>query len=235
MDKIEQEIIEYANNDKELGWLIFENEGQEWRFPKRATVWAVLGESAATRQLLPDYEAFAESGWKLQLDNPFHTDALIGAGFDIDNAYDHGSPEYNAWIYAGFLIEKEYREILKFDFTVLVNNLPIDRNYVSVMVYDYETLNENTWSSSSIFCAEPPKGDWDRRRCIVIPNGSIDYDLAAQNADVIITETGGKLCHLATVSRERGKIMIRIDNAVERFPRFSKFSINLVDLTIDLV
>ena len=234
MDKIAQQIIEYADNDAELGWLEFEHEGQQWRFPKRATVWAVLGNSAATRQLLPEYEAFADTGWKLQLDNSYHTDALLGAGIDIDNAYDRG-PAYEAWHHAGFLIEQEYRKKLKFDFTVLVNNLPTDRTYISVQVYDYKPLKKDTWTNSSIFCADPPKEDWDLRRCIVIPNGSIDYDLAAQNADVIITETGGPLCHLATVSRERGKLMIRMDNAVKRFPRFSTFDINLTDLTIDLV
>jgi hypothetical protein len=67
----------------------------------------------------------------------------------------------------------------------------------------------------------------------VIPNASIQYDLAARNADVIITEVGGSLAHLAIVSREKGKILLRVDNAVERFPYWTKLRVDLDTLKLE--
>lgn len=160
---------------------------------------------------------------------------MLAAGIDLEHAYDYDSRHYNAWHEACRYTEKEFSKNYSFDFVVLANTLPTDRTWVYCKVYDHEPLEPNTISNINIHCAdEAPEKDWDVRRAIVIPHGGIEYDLAAQNADVIITEVGGKLCHLATVSREKGKLMIRVDNAIERFPTFTKMEIDIENMKITL-
>ena len=235
LKEITKQIVNYADNDAEFGWLTLVEDGLEFRFPKRALVWAVFKESLAISRLLPEYESFAGSGWKLPLDNSYHTDALLGAGIDLDDAYEYDSEGYRAWHRAVYEIDKEYRNVFKYDFIVLANTLPTDRKYITAMVYEHELLEPNTTSSISIFCAESADDEWGRRRAIVIPNGSAKYDLAGQHADIIISERGGPLCHMATVAREQGKLMIAIPDAVERFPRFTTLNFDLTDNTINLV
>ena len=69
-------------------------------------------------------------------------------------------------------------------------------------------------------------------KAICLPSAGIEYDLLAQNADVIITEIGGPLVHLATVSREKGKLLIRVDNACEKFKPFSLLNLDLGEMTL---
>ncbi len=52
---------------------------------------------------------------------------------------------------------------------------------------------------------------------IVIPNASVDFELSALKAGLIICENGGKLAHLCIVGREFGIPLIRIDNATKIF------------------
>lgn len=230
--ELRNEIHEYADDDTEYGWLLLHHEGRNYRFPKRAFIWYIFGNMTPLHDILPEYEAFSPSGLKLQMDNRYHSDVWLGAGFHIDDTYDHGSPQHGAFYEAERMIEKEMREIVQFDFTILANGLS-DKSRISCMVYDH-TPKENPRSKTNyhIEDAEPPKDKWDRLRAICIPNASIEYDLVARNADVIITEVGGELAHLAIVSREKGKVLIRVDNACKKFPYFSKLRIDFEDLTL---
>jgi len=235
IDELKFNITNYANNDEECGWFVIEHEGETFSFPKRAIMWAVFGNSNAISKLLPEYEAFSDYGLKMQGDNVFHTDCWLGAGFDIEDAYEHNTKESQAWVNAMYQIEHSFEDLLSFDFIILANELKTKENLMNARVYQYDKpLGKNSWSSTHIDCADKPSENHGQLRCIVIPNASVEYDLAVRNADIIITETGGKLSHLATVSREKGKLMIRMDDAVERFPNFTKFWINLDDLSLEL-
>lgn len=236
IEQARKDVIEFANNDAECGWLDLAHRGNSYRFPKRALIWYVFGRMHAITDLLPPYEAFAPMGAKLQLDDPYHTDTLLGAGIALDLGLQFDHPDTEALSLAVREIENEYRNEFKFDFTILANNLEIlnDRSSITVQVYDYpEPIDlSQRWQSSHIDCADAPEDEWDKRRAIVIPHAGIEYDLAARNADVIITEVGGPLAHLATVSREKGKLLIRVQGAMERFSWPAKLSINIDDLTI---
>ncbi len=217
-------VKDYANNDKEHGWLKVVHEGKVYNFPKRALIWYVFGKMHAVRDLLPEYKAFTYSGFKMQMDNPYHTDMMLGAGL---------TDSYHDCIYeARRLIEKEYEKIFSFDFTVLADGRKDKDPYFSFTVYEHTPMRDGTtWSSMNIHCQDKNDDKYEKK-AIVIPNAGIEYDLAAVNADIIVCEQGGPMAHLALVSREKGKILIRVDNAIERFPTFSKLWLNLNKLTL---
>jgi phosphoenolpyruvate synthase/pyruvate phosphate dikinase len=50
---------------------------------------------------------------------------------------------------------------------------------------------------------------------IVIPHGGENYHVPGMKCKAIICEIGNRLCHLAIVTREYGKIMVRMPNAIE--------------------
>lgn len=226
-------IVEYADNDIECGWLLVWYEGTLFRFPKRALIHYTLGNMPPLRSILPPYTPFSDRGLKMPMDNPFHTDVVLGAGLELDDdVYCAGGALVHALHQAQNLIEDEYEDKISFDFTILANGLDGDHYRGDVMVYDYAPLPENTTSSIHVDCAAVPVSRYDTLRCIVIPHAGIKYDLAARNADVIICEVGGPLAHLALVARNSGKLLIRVNDAVELFPQFSKMQFNLREFTL---
>lgn len=238
VETTKQKIIDYANNDKEYGWVKVTVEGKPFKFPKRALIWYVFGNSSAAIPLLPEYESFCGRDFKMYNDNAYHSDAWLGAGLDIDKAYDHdGDIELaqEAFHEAKDIIEDEMQKVLSFDFTVLANALPDKLSSASMMVYEADKdLPSNI--SSNIHIQSQKKTDLNKYspqlKAICIPKAGVEYQLLAENADVIITETGGKLVHLATIARESGKLLIRVDNAMKKFPKFSKLYIDLNTLTL---
>lgn len=219
-------IRDYADDDKEYGWVELVHEGVQYRFPKRALIWYVFGNMTAIRNLLPEYTPFSYSGMKMMNDDRFHTDVILGSGL-----YD---TYHDALHEAENMVEAEYEDQFRFDFTVLADGRKDKYSRISCMVYEYDPPLEEGVSSNIHIQSQTkgPKGEWDKRRCIVVPRASVEFDIAAINADVIITEVGGPMAHLALVSKEKGKILLRVHNAVEQFPPFSQIHINLEGLTI---
>jgi len=230
IEVLRQEIITYADKDSEHGWLVIRHEGKQHKFTKRALIHNVFEKMAPLQDLLPEYTPFSPPGLKLQMDDRYHSDVWLGAGFDLDDVYDD-SDDKDAYYEAIIAIEDEFHKITEFDFTILANGMDMDHIRCAVFEFD-PPLKKDSWSNTHVDSADKPNTDFDDRRCIVIPHAGIEYDLPARNADVIITEQGGKLSHLSTVSREKGKLLIRMDNAIERFPIFSRFTIDLEKLTL---
>lgn len=109
----------------------------------------------------------------------------------------------------------------------------------SAMVYEHTpALDPGVYSSIHIDSAGGKKPDPDdlmpRLCAICIPHAGVEYERAARNADVIITETGGKLAHMATVARESGRLLIRVDNACDRLPPFTKINFNMTRQTMEI-
>lgn len=50
---------------------------------------------------------------------------------------------------------------------------------------------------------------------IVIPHGGAKYHVEGMKCKAIITEIGNRLCHLAIVTREQRKTIVRMPNAME--------------------
>jgi phosphoenolpyruvate synthase/pyruvate phosphate dikinase len=63
----------------------------------------------------------------------------------------------------------------------------------------------------------PDRGDEvTENSIIVIPHGGQKYHIEGLKCKAIITEIGNRLCHLAIVTREQGKLLVRMDNAMEQ-------------------
>lgn len=238
---LRQEIAQFADQDTELGWHEEVYEGKLYKFPKRALLWSVFRQSSAIRKLLPAYKPFSHRGMKMAGDCPFHSDTWIGAGLDPDQAYEDDLDKHDeagraaiaAFQEAKNSVEYAMRDQFSFDFVVLANGRRDTSPFLSVFVYEaMAPLPANTYSSIHIQCQKPEKRRNGGLKAICLPDASVKYDVVAKNADVIITEQGGPLVHLATVSRETGKLLIRVDNAMEKFPPFSTLSINLNTLKI---
>jgi hypothetical protein len=234
---LKQKITQFANADGEFGWVKTQVDGKPYKFPKRALMWYIFGNSSPIIPLLPKYTPICGHGYKMQGDNPYHSDAWLGGGLCLDKAYKREGAEpqdLQAFSQAKDLVEDEMQDIISFDFTVLANGL---KNITSANLSVYEalkTLPPNSTSSSHILCQEskPRSRYFPQLNAICLPHAGMEFDLVAQKADVIICETGGKLAHLAIVSREQGKLLIRVDNACKRFPVFTKLDIDLNQLTL---
>lgn len=50
---------------------------------------------------------------------------------------------------------------------------------------------------------------------IVIPHGGEDYHVPGMVCKAIITEIGNRMCHLAIVTREQHKTLVKLPNAME--------------------
>ena len=161
LEILKQKIIAFANGDKEYGWQEVVHEGRLFKFPKRALIWYVFGNSTAAIPMLPEYSAFCDIGFKTNGDNPYHSDIWLGAGYCLSKAYpdefnenDHESKlAFEALSEANFIVEQEFSKLLSFDFTVLANGLPKQLTSMTMHVYESEReLPPNTYSSNHIQC-----------------------------------------------------------------------------------
>lgn len=229
-DELKNKIIEYANNDTEFGWFHINYEGLNYKFPKRALIWYTFGKMIAIKERLPEYTPFSYSGFKLPMDNCYHTDCMLGSYENENDLYDYRSNLMKACRKASWLIEEEYEDIFNFDFTILANSWK-GPNFFKFMVYDHIPL-DFVGSSNIHILSALEKDNQRTKRAIVIPHAGIEYDIVARKADIIITETGGKLCHLAVVARETDKLLIRVENAIKTMSKFDMFWMDLNSYTL---
>lgn len=235
MQQLINAIRTFADQDTEYGWFEFVYEQSLYKFPKRAFMHYLFHKSPTARALIPAYKARSPSGLKMHNDNPFHTDVWLGAGFALESAYEHNSVENTIFYEACYALTDELQSLLSFDFTVLANGLPkhLQRQFFTIQLYEcMEPLPANTTSNIHILCQNKPHWRTSTLRAIAIPHAGIEFDLVAQNADVILTEAGGPLAHLATVSREKGKLLLRVPDACNRFPPFTTLSVNLPQMRL---
>lgn len=214
LEEIRQKIIDYANNDKEYGWKHLEDrDGNVLKVPGRAFLHLAIGKGNYLNRIgnqeatLPEYNRISPIGLKMYNDDPLHTDCWLGAGLPLDTAYDHDSWQYKLFCEKLFEVQSTYFED---DFNILNRADKREIKGTIVNPYNYETV---------------PKGE----RILVIPHLGVEFEVVALQCDAIICETGGKLAHLATVGREMGMPIIRIENAVVSFALPRKVEIDLLE------
>lgn len=214
------EITMKTDADTEFGWFTQRYEDEEkgvvsiCRFPHRALLAYAINRGA--RHLAPPYECVSESGWKMYNDDPYHTDVWVGAGLSIENAYDHGSPDSMCLYVACEEATKAFLGLKQLDFITLAK--PKDYIWERYRMFDLEPPpSKNSWSTRNPFSQyeDNKKEKYPTKIALIIPHGGVEFDMYARIADCIVTKAGGKMCHMATVMREKKKAMILMRNADE--------------------
>jgi len=206
IERMRADIVTFTNADTEFGWLALsgydEPAGRQvhLRVPHRAFICAAL-DRAKAQHLMPDYAPRCPSGLKLLNDDPYHSDAWIGAGMDVSTAYNRELPEQR--LFMDKLYELQ-RQRLGFSFDVLTRG---SEDYVSgEVIHDAELADET--------------------KILVLKSAAAEYAPAALKCKAVIVESGSKLAHLVVVSREESIPVIRTENALERFRPGNQVSIN---------
>jgi phosphohistidine swiveling domain-containing protein len=204
-----KEIIEQANSLGDRGWMTLSlkdkngNKTSELRVPRGAFEgWAL--QIRSRHMMTVPWSVVSSSGWKMYNDDPYHTDWLLGAGLEIETWYDMIGGDRNPIVSSAYdAMHELQRELLGFECTVLAGKgTTIGR---VVLPKPGESVPEGS--------------------IIVIPSASPDYEIAMLSAckngkGAVITEVGGKLCHLATVGREFNVKILRLDNATKIYTKF---------------
>lgn len=144
---------------------------------------------------LPPWQTISPIGLKMQNDDPYHTDWVIGAGLDPEDrelTY-YPSPVAEAAMQLAHSLQDKFDE--PSDVHVLV-----DGPHVS------GTIHHGRKKKPS------PAGS-----IVVLPNLHPDYLEAIDDAAGVITEEGGAVAHLAQVGRERSLPIVRIAGAIGRY------------------
>jgi hypothetical protein len=171
------------------------------------------------------WDYVAGMGYKMQGDDPSHTDWMLGAGVPLSDTYDHDEDSFgeivrrSAYQYKDTLVKKHTGR----KFTILTR--PKDR----------------TWISGEIVHAKPgqrvPTGS-----VAIAPTAGPDYQFAMETANMekpgggrgcIICETGGKLAHLTTVGREYDCVVLMIPDALKLYRPGQRVIIDLEAGTIE--
>jgi phosphohistidine swiveling domain-containing protein len=134
------------------------------------------------------------SGIKMMGDDPYHTDFIVGAGLSPDVMADHSAPFSKAAYAARAEVQAEK---LGFKCAVLCG----------------------TGQTKSLKVVHPkPDEECEPDEVAVIPNAGPRYVAAAMTAGAVITELGGAMAHLVTVSREKDLKIVRVEDARKLYP-----------------
>jgi phosphohistidine swiveling domain-containing protein len=195
--RMRADIVAFADADAEYGWLELsaydEKAGRnvQLRVPHRAFICAAL-DRAKAQQLMPDYAPRCPSGLKLMNDDPYHSDAWIGAGMEIRDAYDREVPEQRLFLDKLYELQ---RQRLGFAFDVLARGK--DDYVFGEVIHDPQLAGED--------------------KILVLKTAAPEHAPAALRCKAVIVESGSKLAHLVVVSREEAIPVIRAEAALERF------------------
>ena len=137
----------------------------------------------------------SRSGMKMQGDDPYHTDWMIGAGLELDAMHEDGSNLSEVAFDRYFRMQEE---LLTFKSAILCH-AGSDTVYGEVV---------------------HPKPDEDvlPGNIAIIPTANARYLKAAMTARAVIVERGGEMAHLVTVAREKGVLIMRHEDARKHFP-----------------
>lgn len=209
---IEQLKLEISENaDKRGGWLEFENPstGKKFKIPKNPFLKWCLSDNPLYKTI--DWNAISPSGFKGAGDDPNHTDWFLFTGIELEQAQNIYSEDIS------FLFNKREETFKKYTQS---NIFPLVRGKhkgfkKAKIIHISNSLEFNLLKPNSV---------------IVVPNADPDFEnianYCAKNNSILVSETGGKLCHLATVGREFGLTLYMLNNAKKLLPNGSTVKFN---------
>jgi hypothetical protein len=191
--------------------------------PKNAFIhWVLKGfDFEAHGKEVPVWTPVSPMGFKIPMDDPYHTDFLIGGGADPNEKYHAYMLNEEKIENIGMAImqaawqlrDKIAKEWTAGDFTVL-------------------SMTKDEYVGGKVVHAKPnepvPPG------CIAIcANAGPDYQAALEsvnaegNKGALICEVGGKLAHLATVGREYDVLVLQANDALKKYREDMWLSIDM--------
>jgi phosphohistidine swiveling domain-containing protein len=209
------QIGHFADQDSEYGWLQLdaydETAGRrvQLRVPHRAFVCAALARARA-HHLMPEYDVRCPSGLKMYNDDRYHSEAWVGAGLPPEEAYNDDMPEQRLFMRELYDLQ---RKLLSCSFDVLARGK-------QASLYGIVTHDPANTSKEHI---------------LVLKTAAPEHASAALKSMAVIVEAGSKLAHLVVVSREDSIPVIRLEDALQRFPEGRRVSINFDSGTVDLI
>jgi phosphohistidine swiveling domain-containing protein len=158
---------------------------------------------------IPPWKTICPSGWKMPLDNPYHTDWVVGAGLDPEDRdlVYHPSPI----VEAAYKWAHDWREQFE------------EKSKMFVLV---EGRAHGRIVHGKLNKAVPPGS------IVVLPHLGPKYLKATIGAVGVIAEVGGETAHLAQVGRERALPMIRWEGALQDFAEGDEIMFNTSDCTL---
>lgn len=151
----------------------------------RAPFWNWALDHTHLAHMAPPWEPVSQPGMKLPFNSPYHTDWMLGAGFDLGDDYDALSPVTKAAGRERFRIQEQLGH------------------------YECAVLVDHGEAMGTV-----------GKEILVLPHLGPAYAEAAMEPGVIaiVTEVGGELAHLATIGHEMGWTIMRVPDAMTRYP-----------------
>ena len=215
--KVKKQIAEQA--DKVGGWLELYNKktGAKYRIPKNPFYRWCLSESSIYDSI--EWKCVSPRGAKMGGDDPNHTDWYLFTMLPMGIAQDHDNPETQFF----YKMRHKYMAKLSGADLVVLSNIKKHKGFKKAVVRHLES---------------PDQIDFiNKNDVIIIPSASPDFEAVAhkcaENNCILISETGGKLCHLATVGREFGLALFMLPNAGKKFPMACSVTIDCEKGTIE--
>lgn len=149
-----------------------------------------------------DWKTVCPMGMKATVDDPYHSDWMVGAGIDLQ-AYN--DKDFNAKC---FDMMHEFQENeLGFDITILVNGGGV-KEVTGVCVHP--KANEEVKS----------------HQIAIVPNASVRYYNAARTALAVVVANGGAMSHLAVTGLEEKFLIVMENGAKKKFTPGLTLNIN---------
>jgi hypothetical protein len=176
---------------------------------------------------IPNWNCVAQSGWKCDGDNPYHTDFWTGLGFTPLTAYPTEIFEDDNF-YSAVL---EQIHDLKYE---------IQNKYWN---FSSNSVGAKTFVQGNVLHYDKFKNDFSVIKpddILILPNLNVEFELAIFAAikngkGGVISEVGGKLTHIAIVGREREFPVFIEKNALKKYRWIRKASLNGENGTIKVV
>ena len=153
------------------------------------SLWRTSGD-----HLMPQYATVCESGIRLYGDDPYHSDWMLGAFPERDVGEVYRDSDVRD---AGYRLKHEVQaRLLGFTAAVLSGR-----------------------GRASGIAIHPEPGDTIPAGSIaILPNARPEYESIVRTAAATIVPVGGELCHLAVVAGEAGRIIMRVEKCLDKYP-----------------
>ncbi|MCH9637729.1 MAG: hypothetical protein K0U16_07280 [Gammaproteobacteria bacterium] len=187
--------------------LLVLKDGRELTVPRAPFVrWALA--RTDLWKFAPEWKNVTPSGLKLAMDNPDHTDWVLGAGLTLDEAYESEVTE------AAWDVAHEFQEAAR----------STQRPYPGIFTA-LEHLDALVHTAAVLVDAG------DRRGTVgtdiaVFPDADASRAEQLEGIAGVVVETGGKLAHFAIVTKGRGITVMRHPDACKLFSPGTQLELN---------